>query len=201
MPARAAAALNPRTGRVRWRFDPGPSVSILGAGPAGIAFAAYVPNRLYLVNAATGRTRWSQGDAAPIASGDPGQVIVTASQVITPGGAAGTSGNVRLTARSAATGRRQWSASAASGGETAAGLTLLEQGGQPAIAATGWLGTGQSTRLTVDRLATGRLVGSTTLPNLVMAPLTVTGGTILAQSDSPACATAAAGIAAGQAAG
>jgi outer membrane protein assembly factor BamB len=45
-------ALNPRTGRVEWRFG---SDNILGAGPAGIAFATYTPRRVYLVNQATGR--------------------------------------------------------------------------------------------------------------------------------------------------
>ena len=74
MPAaigRLVCALNPRTGRVLWRFDPGPAVTILGSGPAGIAFATDAPDRLSLVNPVTGRIHWS---ADAVAAGDHGVI-------------------------------------------------------------------------------------------------------------------------------
>jgi len=75
--------------------------------------------------------------------------------------------------------------------------------GGSAIAYTVAQGAGipTSTRLTVRRLGTGRQLASVTLPDMVMAPLTVTGTSILAQSDSPACATAASATAAISSAG
>ena len=193
----AVTALNPGTGRVEWSFDPGPPVTILGAGQAGIAFATYAPARVYLVNQATGRVRWSAGAVAPAGNGnaDLGQFIVTGSQVVTVGSVA-SSTSIGLIVRSAASGRVQWSAPFGVDGGDGVNLALLPVAGGQAIVATTWQATGRSSGLTVDRLATGRRLGSVTLPNLVMAPLTVAGTSVLAQSDSPACAVAAPGTAA-----
>ena len=71
-------------------------------------------------------------------------------------------------------------------------LALLPPAGGRAIAVQARQGAGFTapTRLTVRRLGTGRQLASVTLPDMVMAPLTVTGTSVLAQSDSPACATA-----------
>jgi outer membrane protein assembly factor BamB len=189
----AVTALNPRTGRVEWRFDPGPAVTILGVGQAGIAFATYAPARVYLVNQATGRVRWSAGAVAPAGNGnaDPGPFIVTGGQVVTVGSVASSTSS-GLIVRSASGGRVQWSAPFGVGARDGVNLALLPLAGGQAIVATTWQGTGRSTALTVDRLATGQRLGSVTLPNLVMAPLTVAGPSVLAQSDSPACAVAVA---------
>jgi outer membrane protein assembly factor BamB len=189
----AVTALNPRTGRLAWRFDPGPAVTILGAGPAGIALATYTAHpRLYLVNPATGRVRWSAATFAAAEYGLPGQLVVTGSRVIL---AEGSAGGTRLAVRNAADGRVLWSTPLGADAEGGANLALLPLAAGQAVAATVWQGSGLSTRLTVNRLATGAPLGSRTLPDLVMAPLTVAGTSVLAQSDSPACAIAATGTA------
>ena len=189
----AVTALNPRTGRLAWRFDPGPAVTILGAGPAGIALATYTAHpRLYLVNPATGRVRWSAATFAAAEYGLPGQLVVTGSRVIL---AEGSAGGTRLAVRNAADGRVLWSTPLGADAEGGANLALLPLAAGQAVAATVWQGSGLSTRLTVNRLATGAPLGSRTLPDLVMAPLTVAGTCVLAQSDSPACAIAATGTA------
>ena len=191
-PSAAVTAVNPRTGRVAWRFDPGPAVTILGAGQAGILFATYAPDRLYLVNPATGRVRWSAaaavaaGSFEPAGNAGPGQSIVTGSKVVTVGSVS-SSKISGLTVRDAADGRVQWSAPFG-GGSGTVNLALLPAAGGQAVVAT--QGTGSSTRLTVARLSTGRLLGSVTVPDLVLAPLTVVGRSVLAQSDSPGCAVA-----------
>jgi outer membrane protein assembly factor BamB len=194
----AVTALNPRTGRVEWRFDPGAPVSILGAGPAGIAFATYVPHRrLYLVNPATGRASWSAATFAAAEGDNPGQFIGTGTDVIAPESNLTPSPLAyRLVVRAASNGRVRWSAPLA-GGTDGFSLASLPLPGGTAIAYTSAEGTGYptSTRLTVRRLATGRQLASVTLPDMVLAPLTATGTSVLAQSDSPACATADAGAA------
>jgi outer membrane protein assembly factor BamB len=191
----AVVALNPRTGRVEWRFDPGAAVSFLGAGPAGIAFATYTPKRrLYLVNPATGRVRWSIATFATAEGDNPGTLVETATDVVLPeANATLSAATFRLVARDAADGRVLWSAPL-EGGK----LALLPLAGGQAIAVMGGQGAGltASTRLIVRRLATGRQLASVPLPgDMVLAPLTVTGTSVLVQSDSPGCATAFSGTA------
>jgi outer membrane protein assembly factor BamB len=185
-------ALNPRTGRAEWRFG---SDNILGAGPAGIAFATYTPRRLYLVNPATGRARWSVATFAVSFGDNPGQLLEAGPDVVLPeGNVTPPADAFRLVVRKAANGRELWSAPLA-GGTDGFNLALLPLAGGRAIAVTSVQGTGfpTSTRLSVRRLGTGRQLASVTLPDMIMAPLTVTGASVLAQSDSPACATAAVG--------
>ena len=192
----AVTALNPRTGRVAWRFDPGQAVTILGAGTAGIAFATYEPDRrLYLVNPATGRVRWSAATFAAAEFGNPGQLAETATDVVLPeANVKPPPGVFRLVVRNAANGRVRWSAPLP-GGTDGENLALLPLPGGPALgyASTPGASANGPTRLTVRRLGTGRQLASVTLPEMILAPLTVTGTSILAQSDSPACATPAAG--------
>jgi outer membrane protein assembly factor BamB len=188
------AALNPRTGRAEWRFG---SDVVLGAGPVGIAFATYTPRRLYLVNPATGRARWSAATFAVSSGDNPGQLLEAGPDVVVPEGNVTPPADVfRLVVREAANGRELWSAPL-DGGTDGFNLALLSPPGGMAIAVTSMQGTGSptSTRLTVRRLGTGGRLASVTLPDMVMAPLTVTGTSVLAQSDSPACATAAVGTA------
>jgi outer membrane protein assembly factor BamB len=186
------AALNPRTGRVEWRFGSATLLgsAVLGAGPAGIAFATYTPRRLYLVNPATGRTRWSVVTFAVSEGDNPGQFLETPADVILAEGNVTPSADVfRLVVRAAADGRLLWSAPLA-GGSDGSNLALLSPPGGRAIAYAFTPGTSvsASSRLTVRRLGTGRQLASVTLPDMIMAPLTVTGTSVLAQSDSPACA-------------
>jgi len=187
-------ALNPRTGRIEWRFG---GTTILGAGPAGIALATYTPRRLYLVNPATGRARWSAAAFAAAEIDNPGQLAQTSADVILPEGNVTGSANVfRLVVRASANGRVRWSAPLA-GGTDGFNLASLPLPGGTAIAYTSVKGTGfpTSTRLTVRRLGTGRQLASVTLPDMILAPLTAAGTSVLAQSDSPACATPAVGTA------
>jgi outer membrane protein assembly factor BamB len=187
-------ALNPRTGGVEWRFG---SDAILGAGPSGIAFATYTPRRVYLVNPATGRARWSVATFAVSSGDNPGQLLEAGSDVVLPEGDVTPPADVfRVVVRDAANGQELWSAPLA-GGTDGFNLAPLSLAGGQAIAVTSVQGAAftTSTRLTVRRLGTGRQLASVTLPDLVMAPLTVTGTSVLAQSDSPACATAAIGTA------
>jgi outer membrane protein assembly factor BamB len=137
----AVTALNPRTGRVAWRFDPGQAVTILGAGPAGIAFATYVPDRrLYLVNPATGRVRWSAATFAAAEFGNPGQLAETAADVVLPeANVKPPPGVFRLVVRNAANGGMRWSA-ALPGGVDGVNLALLPLPGDPAVAYTSWPG-------------------------------------------------------------
>jgi outer membrane protein assembly factor BamB len=185
------AALNPGTGRVEWRFG---SDGVLGAGPAGIAVATYTPRRVYLVNPATGRARWSVATFAASSGDNPGQLLEAGPDVVLPEGDLTPPADVfRLVVRDAANGRELWSAPLA-GGTDGFNLAPLSLAGGRAIAVTIAQGTA-STRLTVRRLAAGRQLASVTLPDMVLAALTVTGTSVLAQSDSPACATAFSGLA------
>ena len=189
-----AAALNPRTGRVEWRFG---STSVLGAGPAGIAFATYTPRRVYLVNPTTGRPRWSVATFAAAEGDGLGQLVETSADLVIPEGNVTPPADVfRLVARDAADGRVRWSAPLPGGGGLE-NLALVRLPGGPAIAyaATPSTGSNPPSRLTVRRLGTGRQLATVTLPDMIMAPLTVTGTSILAQSDSPACATPTVGTA------
>jgi len=194
----AVTALNPRTGRVEWRFNPGTAVTILGAGPAGIAFATYVPDRrLYLVNPVTGRVRWSAGTFAAAEGDNPGLLVETSTDVVLPEGDVTPPPDVfRLVARDAADGRVLWSAPLP-GGVESENIALLPLPGGQALAYASTTGTSVTapTRLTVRRLGTGRQLAAVTLPDMIMAPLTVTGTNVLAQSDSPSCAIAATGTA------
>ena len=188
------AALNPRTGRVEWRSG---AAAVLGAGPAGIALATYTPRRLYLVNPATGRARWSAVTFAGSTSDILGQFAETPADVLLAEGSATSSADVfRLVVRDAANGRVRWSAPLA-GGTDGFNLALLSLPGGRAVVSALATGTGFNinSRLTVRALGTGRPLASVTLPDMVMAPLTVTGTSVLAQSDSLACAFPAIGTA------
>ena len=186
----AVTALAPRTGRVAWRFDPGVAVDILGAGPAGIVMSSYTPDRLSLVNPATGRPRWSVSTVAAYAFPNSELVVTKTSVVLVEG-----RGGARLVNRSAADGKILWSAPLSG---SSAGLHLaLTSGpsGQNVVATMGPPGTGTASRLWVFRLASGRLAGATALPTLVQAPLAVTGANTLVQLDDPICAFPATGTA------
>ena len=191
-------ALNPRTGRVEWRFGlDGRHHPGRRAGRASRSRPT-LPRRVYLVNPATGRVRWSVATFAAVEGDNPGQLVETAADVVLPEGDVTPAGR-RLPAGRQGRGRRPGAVvgAAAPAGPTASNLALLSPPGGRAIAYTFAAGTGfsTSTRLTVRRLGTGRQLASVTLPDMVMAPLTVTGTSVLAQSDSPACANASNGTA------
>lgn len=186
----AVTALNPRTGRTAWRFDPGTPVTILGAGPAGVALATYVPRRrLYLVNPATGQTRWSVAAFPAAQGGFPGQLAETKAYVVlAEGSVAAPPAGFRLAVRRAATGRVVWSVPLPAGGAPGAQLALVPLASGPLLAVAGADRASTFSRLALYRLASGRMVGSASLPTLVQAPLAVAGTSVLAQLDSPGCA-------------
>jgi hypothetical protein len=150
------------------------------------------------VNPATGRTRWSAVTFAASEGDTPGQLAQTSTDVALPEGNVNGSANVfRLVVRNAANGRELWS-DPIPGGPDGVNLALLSLAGGRAIAVTTEPGSGfgrTSARLTVRRLGTGRQLASVSLPDMIMAPLTVTGTSTLVQSDSPVCAVALNGTA------
>jgi outer membrane protein assembly factor BamB len=101
----AVTAVTPATGRIAWRFNPGPTVNVLAADPAaGVVVATYNPDRLYLLDPATGRPRWQAAAAAVF-----GEVpLFTADGMIGVEGGIGGFGAVRLVDRDVASGRGQW---------------------------------------------------------------------------------------------
>jgi len=98
-------AVTPASGRIAWRFDPGPVVSVLAADPVpGVVVATYNPDRLYLLDPVTGRPRW-QASAAAVFGEVP---LFTADGVIGVEGGIGGFGAVRLADRDVASGRVRW---------------------------------------------------------------------------------------------
>jgi outer membrane protein assembly factor BamB len=186
----AVTALAPRTGRVAWRFDPGVSVDVAGAGPAGIVMASYSPDRVYLVNSATGRPRWRANTVATYSFPNL-DLIVTAASVVEFEGRSG----LRLVDRRAADGKVLWSVPLS--GSRAGLHVALTSGpsGQDVVATMGRPGKGTASRLWVFRLASGKLAGTVVLPTLVQAPLAAAGSDTLVQLDDPVCAVPLAGTA------
>jgi outer membrane protein assembly factor BamB len=98
-------AVDPVTGRIQWRFDPGSAVSVLAHGPAGLAVATDTPGRrLYLLDPRTGWPRWRAATVVALGT----VPLVTATRVVAvEGGVAGYPA-VRLVSRDSATGRQLW---------------------------------------------------------------------------------------------
>jgi outer membrane protein assembly factor BamB len=100
----ALTAVDPATARVAWRFDPGTAVTVLGAGPAGLAVTTYFDRKLDLLDLATGRVRWHTTtfvaqDTLP---------LVTATDVISLEGGAADHPTSRIADRNAADGTLRW---------------------------------------------------------------------------------------------
>ncbi|HXL91872.1 MAG TPA: PQQ-binding-like beta-propeller repeat protein [Streptosporangiaceae bacterium] len=101
----AVTAVTPATGRIAWRFDPGPTVSVLAADPVvGVAVATYNPDRLYLLDPATGRPRWQAATAVGFGT----VPLFTADGVIDVEGGIAGFGAVRVVDRDVANGRIRW---------------------------------------------------------------------------------------------
>jgi hypothetical protein len=187
--ATAVTAVAPRTGRVAWRFAPGTSVGVMGAGPAGIVMTSYTPDRLYLVNPATGRPRWSVNTVATYTFPNLELVVTKASVVLVEGRS-----GLRLVDRRAADGKVLWSAPLS--GYSSLQLALTSGlNGPDVVVTTGPPGRGTASLLRVFRLSSGRLAGTAALPSLVQAPLAVAGAATLVQLDDPVCAFPATGTA------
>jgi outer membrane protein assembly factor BamB len=177
----ALTAIVPGTGRVAWRFDPGDAVTVLAAGPSGLAVATYYHDRLYLLDSRTGRPRW-HADTAATQDAVP---LVTSTDVVGEEGF----GPLKIVDRRAADGRIRWQHT----------ISASDIGGQPIIR-VGQLGVvqieparaGQPSSLFAYRLADGGLAWRAGLPTFVAAaPVVVPGGMLVQPSDlSYGCALA-----------
>jgi outer membrane protein assembly factor BamB len=174
-------AIRAPAGRIAWRFDPGMPVTVLSAGPAGLAVATYVPDRrLYLLDTRTGRVRWRVTTAvAPNTA-----PLVTQSRVVSAvGGVVGFTAQ-RLVSLDAASGRIAW----------AHRLTGVPQGpvlgvAGDAVVQTDPSGAGQAAPLLAYRLAGGRTAWRAVMPAFVgLPPVQAGSGLLLQPADlPPAC--------------
>jgi len=179
----AVTALSPATGRVAWRFDPGTTVMVEGAGPAGILLTSYTPDRLYLIDPATGRERW-QATTFIEPSGPATQVaLVTATGIILAEGQRGPNPNQRqrYVDRSAATGAVRWSVPFSGWAPPAVPVLAL---GPLAATVTDPNSLGKATLATM-RQATGKPGWRVTLPTTLWVPPALTPSGVLAQSTDP----------------
>jgi outer membrane protein assembly factor BamB len=179
----ALTAVRPATGRIAWRFDPGETLTVLSAGPAGLTVAAYVFNRrLYLLDPRTGRPRWQ---AATFAA--QGIIpLVTRTDVLTVEGQS----TIRLVDRAATDGQVRWqdTLTAPPVGQQqvlAAGPLAVLQGA-PATP-------GHPAPLLAFQLASGRPAWRVDMPTFVVTQPVLTPGHILVQPADLMSACAAAG--------
>jgi PQQ-like domain len=191
----AVTALEPRTGRVAWRFDIGIQPWIQGAGSAGIVMATFNPDRLYLVSQQSGRARWSAATFATALQGSAAQIVTAGSVVQLEG-----RGVPHLVSRRATNGKVLWSKALAGAPD---GANLVLTSGSDVVVTLGPAGGGTPSkpntvsRLWVFRLAAGKQVGLATLPTLVQAPLATAGVDTVAQLDDGVCGVLLTGTATG----
>src|SRR5262249_26433193 len=160
----ALVAVDPATGRIRWRFDPGSPVTVLADGSAGLAVATYVPaRRLYLLSPRTGRPLWRAPTPPGPRTGPP---VAAAPVRAVAGGVAGYLA-VRLVSRDAATGKQLWARTLAA--IPAGPQPVLRMGGQ-AIVQTGATRPGRPAPLLSYDLATGRPGWRAAMPTFVQTP-------------------------------
>lgn len=185
----ALTAVNPATGQVAWRFDPGTAVTVLSAGPAGLAVTTYFDRRLYLIDPATGRVRWHA--TTFIAQGTV--PLITATDVYALEGGDATDYPVpRIADRAAATGAPRWAralAAPAFGPQPVLGI-----GGQ-AVVATSSGTPGRTAPLLAFHADSGQPAWRVDLPTLVAAPPVAVPGGLLVQAADPGYACPAAGSA------
>jgi outer membrane protein assembly factor BamB len=172
----AVIAVRPGSGRVAWRFDPGMPVTVLSAGPAGIAVATYVPyRRLYLLDARTGHVRWRVVTAVTLGS----VPLVTGTGVISDeGGVAGFQA-LHVVSRAAASGRPLWDEPSA---EQVTGAVLLV--GPDAVVQGNSEEAGPPSKVTAYDVATGVIAWQSDLPAFAeQAPASAAGGLLLEPAD------------------
>jgi outer membrane protein assembly factor BamB len=174
----ALTAVNPATGQVAWRFDPGTPVTVLSAGPAGLVVTTYFDRELYLIDPATGRVRWHATafialDTLP---------LVTATDVISLEGGAVDYPTSRIAGRNAADGTLRWSRA----------LSTQPFGPQPVLAIgsqvvvqTGSAAPGRPAPLLAFQAASGQLAWRVQMPALVQNPPLLLPGSLLIQAADP----------------
>lgn len=167
----AITAIDPSTGRVAWRFDPGVPVQPSGAGPAGLAVTDQAQaEHLYLLDPATGRPRWRARTVVE----EPASLAVTATDIVAIEG----SNNLRVADRGAVNGQVRWMASAETTIEPAvrAGSLVIVQDERV---------NGAGAPLRAYWLASGQLAWQTDMPARVQAVTSVPGG-VLVEAGNPA---------------
>lgn len=174
----ALVAVDPATGRIEWRFDPGIAVTVLTGGAAGLAVATYVPDRrLYLLDPRTGRPRWRAATAVGL---DTVPLVTAARVVAVEGGVAGYP-VVRLVSRDAATGRQLWAHALAT--SPAGPEPVLRLAGQ-AIVQTNEPRAQRPAPLLAYDLATGHPAWRADMPTFVQTPpVPATGGLLVQPAD------------------
>jgi outer membrane protein assembly factor BamB len=169
----ALTAVVPGAGRVAWRFDPREAVTVLAAGPSGLAVATYYQYRLYLLDPRTGRPRW-RADTAVTQDAIP---LLTSTDVIGQEGF----GPVKIVDRRAADGRIRWQHTIS---PSEAGGQPVVRAGQLAVVQTDPARSGQPSSLLAYRLADGGRAWQAGLPAFVaVGPVVVPGGMLVQPSD------------------
>jgi outer membrane protein assembly factor BamB len=174
----AITAVDPMTGKLIWSADVGTDVTVLSPGPAGVAVAAYVPNRrLYLLNSQTGKPIW-QVDTAIALNTVP---VVSANDILSlEGGVVGYPG-IRLVDRDTATGKARWKR----------GLSGTPSGSQDPVVPAGstvvvetFDQTDRSVMSAYEQ-SDGRLAWRTVMPEMIQVPPIQAKGLFLVQASTP----------------
>jgi len=166
-------AIDPLTGRVVWRFDPGAPVSVFAAGPPGLAVGTAVPREFFLLAPQTGHVLWHE---ATFVASTP--AVLAHDVVSIEGGVAGYP-VVRLVDRDAENGRLRWERSLPA--TPAATLPVTPDGTMVLV----------QTLVAYD-LSSGRFEWRDTVPEFVQIPVVVTKDGIIVQAATPASACASA---------
>jgi outer membrane protein assembly factor BamB len=178
----ALTAVLPATGRVAWRFDPGESLTVLSAGPAGLTVAAYVfSRRLYLLDPRTGRLRWQE--ATFVAQGIV--PLVTSTDILAVEGQS----PIRLVDRAAADGRVRWQDTLTT---PPVGQQQVLAAGPLAVLQGAPVTPGQPAPLLAYRLTNGRAAWRVDMPTFVATQPVLTPGHVLEQPADLMSACAAA---------
>jgi outer membrane protein assembly factor BamB len=170
----ALTAVDPRTGRVVWRFDPGTGLAVLSAGPAGIAVATYVPDRrLYLLDPQNGIVQWQANTAVTL---DTIPMVLAHDVISIEGGVEGYPG-IKLVDRSASHGQAKWSVPL-HGGPTGK-QPVLRSGSLVIVEAAG--ANGPASLFAYD-MASGAAVWRAAMPEFVQIGPVVSDGAFLVQA-------------------
>jgi outer membrane protein assembly factor BamB len=174
----ALTAVNPATGQVAWRFDPGTAVTVLSAGPAGLAVTTYFDRTLYLIDLATGRVRWH---AATFIAQDS-LPLVTATDVISLEGGAVDYPTSRIADRNAADGTLRWRRVLST---QAFGPQPVLAIGSQAVVQTSSARPGRPAPLLAFQAVSGQLAWRVEMPTLVQNPPLLLPGSLLIQAADP----------------